>query len=269
MNDFKYIWICYPTDYSHSAAFEEIALSLHDAFHEIGMPVRVVRERPKDGCTLVLGCHLLQGNPPGDYVMYNMEQIENVSPWITGRYIEMLKHYPVWDYSLNNIKALKERGIEAVHCPIGYMPCLTRIPEVEQDIDVLFYGSFSMRREKIFKALEGRVTQLYPGIYGKPRDEYIARAKIVLNVHYYPSKIFEIARCSYLYANKKAVVSEIGEDSSLEFPFYAAQGFADYDHLVEKCLDLLGDSYKRQQCAERGFEVFSRMNQAEILRGII
>ena len=39
---------------------------------------------------------------------------------------------------------------------------------------------------------------------------WIARSKIVLNLHQYDAQVFEIVRVSYLLANRRAVVSERG-----------------------------------------------------------
>ena len=85
-----------------------------------------------------------------------------------------------------------------------------------QDIDVLFCGSMNERRMQIIQALKDSTLFDKPLViaqfvgYGAYRDKYIARSKIVLNMHYYTPGIFEIARVSYLLANKKCVVSEEG-----------------------------------------------------------
>ena len=45
------------------------------------------------------------------------------------------------------------------------------------------------------------------GVYGAERDRLIARSRLVLNVHYFPTHIFEMIRVSYLLANRTAVVA--------------------------------------------------------------
>ena len=37
------------------------------------------------------------------------------------------------------------------------------------------------------------------GVYGKERDDWISKSKLVLNMHMYDSKIFEIIRVFYLF----------------------------------------------------------------------
>ncbi|MHC4843687.1 MAG: hypothetical protein ACYTEE_07795, partial [Planctomycetota bacterium] len=77
------------------------------------------------------------------------------------------------------------------------------------------------------------------GVYGVERDHYISRAKIVLNIHFYETKVFEIVRVSYLLANKKFVISEPGNDQELESPFRDGLVFLPYNGLVEECVKYL------------------------------
>jgi hypothetical protein len=80
-----------------------------------------------------------------------------------------------------------------------------------------------------------RVKTLF-GVYGKERDEYIGRSKILLNIHYYTTMIFEAVRVSYLLNNRCCVVSE---ESSV-YPYAGVNiPLVAYDSLAEKCLDIL------------------------------
>jgi hypothetical protein len=54
------------------------------------------------------------------------------------------------------------------------------------------------------------------GVYREERDRLIARAKVVLNMHYYDARVFEIVRVSYLLSNEKAVVAECGATTTIE-----------------------------------------------------
>ena len=84
-------------------------------------------------------------------------------------------------------------------------------------------------------------------------------------MHYWEAKIFEITRVSYLLANKRAVVSERGADRTLERDVEAGVAFAEYEELVERCVELLGDERARRELAERGYRTFSARSQADIL----
>ena len=65
-----------------------------------------------------------------------------------------------------------------------------------------------IRRACVINTLSGRPSgaNVIPvfGLYGPPRDALIARSKIILNMHLYDAKVFEIVRVSYLLANLHA-----------------------------------------------------------------
>ncbi len=98
------------------------------------------------------------------------------------------------------------------------------------------------RRQDILAALRQRGihTEVLFGAYGTRRDRAIARAKIVLNMHYHESKVFEVVRVSYLLANGRFVVSERGCAVEEDVEFAAGVVFADYGDLVEACVSYLG-----------------------------
>ena len=185
-------------------------------------------------------------------------------------YLSLLRRFAVLDYSAANTQALHDAGIaHAKHLPIGYVPRLTRIaPALEPDIDVLFYGSLNARRTAILDALKARglnVVHLF-GTYGAARDAMIARAKIVLNMHFYDAAIFEIVRVSYLLANAKCVVSEGAPDDPDAAPFKDGLCLCRYDDIVARCASLVADAARREALARRGFDLVTRRPQAELLR---
>ena len=265
------IWIVTPEGYTHSRCFEEVALSLGEAFAALGMDAPIVTDaRQLQGTAIVLGSHLLpqQMVHPRDLILYNLEQIyQNPLP-MKPAYVELLKQYPVWDYSARNVAALAASGIKAALCGIGYMPGLTRIrPAPVKDIDVLFIGSMNPRRGQVLDqiAAQGAAVKVAFDCYGPERDALIARAKLVLNLHFYQAKLFEIVRVSYLLANRVCVVSETGLDTELETPFSGGVGFAGYDGLAQACLRLLADEAARARIAERGFEQMRALSQLDML----
>ena len=99
-----------------------------------------------------------------------------------------MARFPVWDYSQANVDVLRAAGHQRVsHVPLGYVPELARVRAVpKQDIDVLFYGSRNERRNHVLAQLQARglKVQALFGVYGEQRDQYIGRAKVVLNTHF-------------------------------------------------------------------------------------
>lgn len=313
------ILIISPPNYSHIQSLYEVAHSFHQS-----IPDSVITNNPDEceGRSLVFGAHLIpkfNATMDGDYIIYQTEQLgANDSLFADEAYLDLLRRFPVWDYSLNNISYLKTKVIEATHVPIGYSKCMSNIktgkslvqvgggkngkqridfaewsgeyPKTDingkfiQDIDVCFYGSVNERRMKIIDELKSKtlsfidsdgsvkerplVVASFMG-YGGFRDKLIARSKIVLNMHFYDSAIFEIFRCSHLYANKTCVVSEIGKDISLEEPYAASGGFVQYHGIVDRCMALLSDDNERHSMAEYTYNIFKQKTQSDILKGIL
>jgi len=268
------IWVVSPPGYVHSSAFDEIATSLNCGISKLGFEAPIVTN-VKDivGQAIVLGCNLIPqlglSDIPKNLILFNLEQIHLDSPWMSQSYLNILRSYPVWDYSYRNIQELKKWGVNNVrYCGIGYEPELTKIPQFEEDIDVLLYGSLNDRRMEILKELKNNGLNIIGlfGVYGKKRDRYIARSKVILNIHYYEARVFEIVRVSYLLANKKFVISELGHDNDLEKPFAKGMVFSTYEELVEKCIEYLKEESSRKEIAEKGFNLMRQHSQAVFLK---
>ncbi|MFY2860976.1 hypothetical protein ACOJVU_14680, partial [Mycobacterium sp. THU-M104] len=214
--------------------FREIAETVHHALAALGHDsVLTDRLDLDERRTIVFGAnHLVQYGleVPKNPIFYNLEQLGDDSPWMTmPEFVDLFRRYPAWDYSHANIERLAAMGLpRPTYVPIGYVPELTRITPVSEDIDVLFYGMLNERRYGVLRELHDRGLRVkwLSGVLGGRRDAWIARSKIVLNIHYWDAKIFEIARVSYLLANRRAVVSERGADPTVERELESGVAFA-------------------------------------------
>jgi hypothetical protein len=262
-----------PEGFLHTEAFREVADTLQFGLRGLGHTAQVQENVLDPAATnLLLGSHLLSRLemlmlPPGS-ILYNLEQLGG--PSLPEQFYEVAVKHRVWDYSLENIATWNgmKCAFPPVHVRLGYVPELSRITAQQpQDIDVLFYGSLNQRRILVVKALKDAGVKIHTifGVYGKERDDLIARSKVILNVHFYNTKIFEMVRVSYLLANAKAVVAECSSGTALE------QGLADsllgcpYDSLVDGCLSLLQNEEERRRLEIRGFQWFSQRKESEIL----
>ena len=262
-----------PQGFIHSEAFREVAQTLQFGLQSIGHTAQVSDNVVDSAATnILLGAHLLPpcdaGIVPPGSILYNLEQLDGAN--LSASYYELAARHQVWDYSLRNIEKWKTiRCLRPpVHVPLGYVPELSRIQaSPTQDIDVLFYGSLNERRTGILKALKDSGVKVHTvfGVYGKERDELIARSKIVLNIHFYDAKVFEIVRLSYLLANSKAVVSECSAENELEQDAKGAFLVVPYSALVESCHFLLRNEEERRRLETRGLEWYSRQRESEIL----
>lgn len=162
--------------------------------------------------------HLREIHPNSKIIVYQLEPISENNTWWPPEVITRYLHEAdeVWDYDLNNIKYLKEQcGIHAFFRPFIFSEscCKYVTPDVEKDIDVLFYGGYTEYRcnfvNELVTHIPGRSfvwvhNTLHPII-----DTYISRAKVVINIHQFknmPQQ--EQARLFYLLSNGKNVVSE-------------------------------------------------------------
>jgi len=136
---------------------------------------------------------------------------------------------------------------------------------------VLFYGSIGERRQATLDALAARGLKVMAvsNLYGHLRDDLVARAKVVVNIHHFPAKVLEIVRLSYLMANGVPIVSEPGAEPGEDAPYAEAIAFTPYDGLVERCADLVADPQARAALGAQAQACFRARPQAEFLRGLI
>jgi len=266
-----------PPGYIHSAAFREVAETVHHGLESLGHDSVLTTQTMLPGRRhIVLGSNLLPDYPlplAEDAILYNLEQVDTDSDWIRPELLDLLGRYEVWDYSERNAKALRELGVGAARVvPIGYVPELTRITPVAQpDVDVLFFGSVNARRQRVIdsmRALGLRVEAVF-GVYATDRDALIARSKLVLNVHFYEAKVLEMTRISYLLANRVAVLSEGSSSPAEDAALAGGVAFVPYVQLAPRAAELIADSEQRRRLADRGFELMSDRPEREYLRAAL
>jgi hypothetical protein len=254
----------------HTSCFDEVAKSIAYALRELG---HEVTDFDNPGRIIAFGANNISdpdGNLPKNAIIFNTEQVAATGVASQMTNFRSYRKHVVWDYSQSNIKMLASSGVKAIHCPIGYTPLMKRIePAAEQDIDVLFYGASNKRRQTVLHNMlyhNVKVNWLF-GVYGPMLDEMISRSKIVLNVHFYTPPVFEIFRCSYLWANSKCVVSEGGgQDAELEALASRAGVLIEWEKMAEKCRYLLDNPEERKAIEKRGFEEFSKIDFVESIR---
>ncbi len=192
-----------------------------------------------DRVNILLGYQALPYTPDlarFTYIPYQLEQLHAQTGLFNANAAAILSSAAeVWDYSPANIAFLAERGIAAKHLPLGWHEDLHRFDQApDKDIDLLFYGMMNERRMAVLRAAHdlGLKVEALFGVFLAERDEMIARAKVVLNMHYYPMRIFEAVRVSYLLNNACFVVNEESEDNP-----YPRCGliFAPAEDLAETC----------------------------------
>lgn len=257
-------------DSIHTQCFAELADSVVWALRELGHEVErasTIDVSEKGAPTNIvfglrpgtIAASIAERLQPGNnIVLYNGEQATTAS--IFPGLMEAYKRHTVWDYSHENARRYASFGLKMpqVVRP-GYCPLLEgRVPQVEKDHDVVFFGSKNERRQQLLDDLRAAgmsVLEVPFGIYGAERDAYLARARIAVNVHYYEDSIFEAVRCSHLMHSGIPVVTE--KSAGLEASDWLPLRPQSYRDLVAACRSALA-----------GDLAYDAVAQLERLKGI-
>ena len=277
--DFSLVKVIPEGAYS-SHCFDDIILPLYYAFARLGyrVEIRTNSFHPHSRNIFFGTCQapgLSLDAFPANSVIFNLEQLTSPScPWNNSGYIAQLQRFSVWDYSPRNVRYLrKSLGLKHTeYLPLGYVPEMTRLrASFPQDIDVLFYGSVNERRAKVLQQLTdaGLRVGILQGVYGTERDHAIARAKCILNIHYYVPATLELPRLGYCLANAKAVVSERRRETEILAGLNAACAYASYEELVPAVKRLLHDAKARKEQAGADFAAFSALRQEDFLEVLV
>jgi len=267
-----------PANYIHSYAFLELGELINYSLKELGFDSTLNFNKFEPSANnILIGGHLLSeadiSQLNSSTVILNTEQVYGeATPWSQAIF-QLAKKFDIWDYSKKNIEKFNSIGIDKVkHFEIGFQKELVRInPSKIKDVDVLFYGSINERRQKIIDKLSAnglRVKILF-GIYGKERDEWIERSKIVLNHHFYDSYIFEVVRVFYLLINSIAVVGEVNETTSIDSICKDGIFCAKYDGLVASCIRIAKDDVLRQELQQSAISSISKYPQKIFTQAVI
>jgi hypothetical protein len=287
------ITIAQPPGYAASECFREVAETLLHGLRRMGETASIGLNILSPGARhILLGAHLLGvrqcAMTPGGSILYNLEPFTTKEdrPSLLQRYVDLARRMRVWDYSSANLAEWQRARVTAKVVPIGYVPEIRKVFPLfegseddavefpEKDIDVLFYGATNARRQAVLEGLShaGLSVTHFTDVYGHSRDSAIARAKVVLNMHFYESRgvnssIFEMVRVSYLMANGVAVVTE----ESVDIPDDLRPGLAvvPYGALVETCRGIVNSVERRRELERTAFECFRRHPEEEILKAAI
>jgi hypothetical protein len=269
--------IVVPPGWPHGPVFAEIAETLVLGLQAIGHKASAaVNQFQPNALNIVLGAFNIFREDfarlPPRTIVYNLEQIDDATFQTWPDLLPLMQTFEVWDFSERNIARLRGVAPRLFHLPVGVVPELTRIRRAPaQDIDVLFYGALTDRRQAALRAIRdtGLTVRAEFGLYGAERDALIARSKLVLNLHKHAAQIFEIVRVSYLLANRVAVVSEVSDETELPPDLADAICGAPYDALPEACARFVADEAARMALQERGFQRISARKAPFLLRKLL
>lgn len=277
MNSFN-ICIIRPQGYLWSSVFMELAELIAYSLEDVGHSVRVTENYlHPTGKNLIIGCHLidisLTHQIPSGSIIFNTEQVGAGPEIWNQRVLHFVRNFESWDYSERNIEQFKSLGIR---CPkrfkFGYHPKLNRISkDIAKDIDVLFYGAMNERRTAVLDTLEQsglRVKRLF-GVFGPERDSFIARAKVVLNMHQHDTKDFEIVRAHYLMNNQKAILTQFDFETNIDPDYKDGLILANYQQLVSVCVSTLQSDETLKEYERKSLDAIKKFDSVEIIKELM
>ena len=198
---------------------------------------------------------------PKNFIVYNFEQLVTKRVWDDSFFMKCSKAKIIFDYSLENIKVFKDKGLDAKHFPYGWTPfCEYEGLIKKKDIDVIFLGSKSVRRNNILGKL-GEGVYYRDNVFGEMYDEIINKAKFSLNIHYYEgSSILEVARIVPLICRGVIVISERSNDK------YYDDRMEDIIIYIDQIENLnLGELvYDKNKCLRSKALLIDRLNMVEL-----
>ena len=278
------IVIVRPDSYRYSDCFKEVAETVMFGLRSLGHEAEITENMLRHNTThIFFGGHLLPADStlPEGSILYNLEQVNGGNTGnldiLCRRYTmwnfakpNCHRRYTMWDFAKPNCDEWAKRRVRAVHVPLGYSPEMTRIQPTEQDIDVLFYGSMSGRRAAVLKQLQKlglNVVVRINNAYGAELDALIARARLILNIHFCDAQLFEIVRVGYALANRKAVVSEQSVD---DYPTLEdGIKIVPYLALVDACIELIQKPELRHEYEAKGFDKFRTTPETSFLEAAL
>ncbi len=259
------ICVAAPPGYAHYRCLWEVALVLKYSFESLGLECDLtLNEMAIDRMNILLGYHQLAGiSPPSgfQYIIYQLEQLSEREGFYSDRARQVLANgCEVWDYAEENIAFLARRGIRARYLPIGYHEKLDVIPRGgKKDVDILFVGSVSERREKFFRRIQETTAlrlKILFGVYGQERDAWLGRARVILNVHQFSGmQILESPRVAYLLNNGCFFLCENASNN----PYAAIElKFGDLEEIESMCDYYLASPQQAESLADQWYRQFRR-----------
>lgn len=196
-----------------------LARHIQNALSKVDVNATIIHQMPAQGFSDVLHfviCPQMFKRLPSLYVAYQMEQSVS-SRWFTPEYFNVLEHaYAVFDYSLRNIEFLQAEGLsykQLYYLPVGYL-APAELPQRHETVDVLFYGDINNERRKAYiTALQQEFSvKVVSNLFGEALYAEMAKAKVVVNIHYYEGALLETTRLYECLSQQQIVVSEEGSD---------------------------------------------------------
>jgi hypothetical protein len=257
-------------DRRQNAFFRELAAALCGELNELGVAARLTDaiRPPRPGLAYVV-------LPPHEYVWLTWGLLPRS---VLRRTVLICAEQPgthwfsadvklarlggaVFDINRAAVREFRNRGIAAEHLPIGWTDHWARPGAAERDVDLLFLGSLTKRRERLLASYAPTLSHLRSHLVisdnrrpnvatsstfvaGERKRELLSRSKILLNVHQDERSYFEWLRVIEAVHCGTVVVSEPSSDHA---PLVEGEHFVSgrADELDRVAADVAADDDRR------------------------
>jgi len=184
-------------------------------------------------------------HPTSKIIIYQFEPLCGMDHWWNRDLIvKRLKQADeVWDYDYQNVVLLRLLGINAHFRPFLYSDAVKyNQSDSTRDIDFLFFGTLTDRRAHWLTLLSNAINTdmslvVLTNIFQPQLDQYINRAKIVINLHHGDGvSQQEQPRIGWLLTNGKHVLTE---KSAVNYYGDMVGEFSTYEELVDSAVGML------------------------------
>lgn len=209
---------------------------------------------------------------PKNSIIFNMEQMSSNSTLITEEYIDFLSKYVVLDYNKENLSRLTARpnfiGYEFPLIPSkNFISDYSKPDSYEKKFDIAFYGIVNQRRKMIISEIlsRGLTVKMISGAYGQQLPLELLDCKAILNLHFYESSIFEVARCLRPLAMGLPIISEQSIIPSSVNWYESGIIFSKYDDLVDCCIHYVKKESELLESAQQSFRfIFEKTHREKV-----
>ena len=185
---------------------------------------------------------------PKNTIIFNMEQLGSESTLVTSEYLNFISKYIILDYNQHNLDILNNTNkCDGYEFPIipskRFLFDYQYSSSIKKEYDFAFFGILNKRREELIRKLteNGVSIKIISGKYGAELSSALLDCKFVLNLHYFESAIFEIARCLRPLAMGIPIISETSIMPKLTHWTDSGILFEEYSKLPDLILETINN----------------------------
>ena len=274
----------------NSMYFKFVIYALHECLKELGIKHGIIEDYycdfnyndNADDIYFICTTHEeLRPVLPKRYISYNFEQLISIYDWDNTDIFKKLRNAElVFDYSLENIKFLKNHGINAHFLPLGFTNSMVykKINDLERNIDFTFVGKFNQSRYdklqplvNIYNDNKEKLAILFDNkCWNEHLENIYTRTKIGINMHYFNSgkTILEITRIILYLANKVIVISERSDDEWYDNKYKDLIYFFENNNYAIDCVNVL-QKYSIEKAEKNYQELITKHRYVDYVKDVI